>query len=297
MKKITKRFLKDCALLCASFLFLGSPAMASQAASVLTPQASGTTAYNSAKASIDVSNASEGYVMIKYTGTNPKVKIQITKNTTYTYDIANTGSYVTFPFSEGSGTYTIKIYENVSGTSYAQAASQSVSVSLSNELSPFLYPNQFCDFNAGSAVGAASDTLAAGITDPVVKVSAVYDYVVTNFTYDYNKAATVRAGYLPVVDSTLASKTGICFDYAAVMTSMLRAQGIPTKLVIGYAGSVYHAWVSVYAQGQGWIDNIIYFDGTSWKFMDPTFASSGGRSQETQNYISNPANYTAKFSY
>lgn len=297
MKRTVKRFTKGCALLCAAFLFLGNADITSRAATVYTPQASGTTAYNSAKASIDASNASEGYVMIKYTGSNPKVKIQITRNTTYTYDIANTGSYVTFPFSEGSGTYSIKVYENVSGTSYALAASQTVSINLTNELTPFLYPNQFCDFNAGSAVVAASDALIGEVSDPVAKVSAVYDYVVTNFTYDYDKAAAVRAGYLPVVDDTLASRTGICFDYAAVMTSMLRAQGVPTKLVIGYAGNIYHAWVSVYAQGQGWIDNIIYFDGTSWKFMDPTFASSGKRSQEIQNYISNPANYTAKFSY
>ncbi len=295
--RIKKHLAKSCALFCAAFLLGAFPCIKTQAATVYTPQATGAVAYNSSKVSIDVSNASQGYVMIKYTGSNPKVKIQITKNTTYTYDIANTGSYVTFPFSEGSGAYTIKVYENVSGNSYAQAASQTVSVSLADELIPFLYPNQFCDFHADSAVVAASDTLAGAITDPVAKVSAIYDYVVTNFTYDFNKAATVRAGYLPVVDDTLATKTGICFDYAAVMTSMLRAQGVPTKLVIGYAGSVYHAWVSVYAQGQGWIDNIIYFDGISWKFMDPTFASSGQRSAEIQSYISNPANYKAKFSY
>lgn len=291
------RFVKACVLFCTAFLVGTAPGMKSEAATVYTPQASGTTAYNSEKASIDASNASEGYVMIKYTGSNPKVKVQISKGTTYTYNISNTGNYVTFPLTEGSGSYTIKVFENVSGSSYAQAASQSVSVSLKNEFSPFLYPNQFCDFNAGSAVVATSDTLTAGISDPVARVSSVYDYVVTNFTYDHNKAATVQSGYLPVVDSVLASKTGICFDYAAVMTSMLRAQGIPTKLVVGYAGNIYHAWVSVYAQGQGWIDNIIYFDGTSWKMMDPTFASSGNRSAEIQAYISNPANYMAKFSY
>lgn len=295
--KIRKQLKLGGTLLLASFLVLSVPQSSAQAASVLTPQANGTTVFSSSKAIIDASNTSEGYVMIQYTGSNSKVKIQITKDTTYTYNISNTGSYVTFPLTEGNGSYTIKVFEHVSGNSYAQAASQTISVALNSELSPFLYPNQFCDFSAGSAVVAASDTLTAGLTDPVTKVSAIYDYVITNVTYDYNKAATVKSGYLPSVDETLAAKTGICFDYAAVMTSMLRAQGIPTKLVIGYAGSAYHAWVSVYAQGQGWIDNIIYFDGTSWKFMDPTFASSGNRTQAIQDYISNPTNYTAKFTY
>lgn len=292
------KLVKITSTLLLAFVFLfGQPQTQAEASAVLTPQASGSTVYNSAKASIDASNVSEGYVMIQYTGSNPKVKIQITKDTTYTYNIENNGSYVTFPLTEGNGSYTVKIFENVSGNSYAQAVSQTLSVTLTNELSPFLYPNQFCNFNAASAVIAASDALTAEIADPIAKVSAIYDYVVTNLSYDYNKAATVKSGYLPSVDDTLASKTGICFDYAALMTSMLRAQGIPTKLVIGYAGGLYHAWVSVYAQGQGWIDNIIYFDGVNWKFMDPTFASSGKRSPEIQTYISNPANYTAKFSY
>ena len=128
-------------------------------------------------------------------------------------------------------------------------------------------------------------------------MEAIYNYAVDNITYDNQKAATVQSGYLPNVDATLAQKKGICFDYAAVMTSMLRAQGIPTKLVIGYAGNVYHAWVSVYIQGQGWVDNIIYFDGTDWKLMDPTFVSSGKKSAEVLNYVSNPANYRQKFCY
>lgn len=58
-------------------------------------------------------------------------------------------------------------------------------------------------------------------------------------TYDKKKAQTVQSGYLPNVDQVLASKTGICFDYAALMTAMLRSQGIPTKLVVGYTGNVY----------------------------------------------------------
>lgn len=269
----------------------------SLAATVLTPKASGTTTYGNDKAIIDASHTSDGYIMIKYTGSNQKIKIRIKKDTEYTYDLNTSGQYETFPFTEGSGTYTVKIYENVSGTSYSQAVSESISVSLSNESTPFLYPNQFCNFNANSAIVPLADSLTAGITDPLKKVEAVYNYAVDNITYDNAKAASVQSGYLPNVDTTLSQKTGICFDYAAVMTSMLRVEGIPTKLIIGYAGEAYHAWVSVYIQGQGWIDNVIYFDGSTWKFLDPTFASSGKKSQSTMDFISNPTNYRAKFSY
>ena len=54
------------------------------------------------------------------------------------------------------------------------------------------------------------------------------------------------------------------------MAAMLRSQDIPAKLEIGYSGKVYHAWISVYIKDVGWIDNIIEFDGKSWKRMDPT---------------------------
>ena len=95
----------------------------------------------------------------------------------------------------------------------------------------------------------------------------------------------------------LKKKKGICFDYAALMTGMLRSQGVPCKLVVGYAGTAYHAWISVWVDGKGWIDNVIYFDGTQWKRMDPTFASGGNKSKSIMKYIGDGKNYTAKYFY
>ena len=53
----------------------------------------------------------------------------------------------------------------------------------------------------------------------------------------------------PDVDSVMAEKKGICFDYAALMASMLRSQGVPVKLVVGYTSQgVYHAWINVWSE-------------------------------------------------
>ena len=278
-------------LLAASLLSVPSLAQ------VRTPQASGTTVFSNGNAVIDASNASQGYVMVKYSGGTSRIKVRISKGTEYTYDLNTAGNYEVFPLTEGSGTYTIKVFQQVQGTSYAQVMSQTVTANIADSQSPFLYPNQFCNFNANSAVVAKAAELTGGISDPLAKVQAVYRYVIDHISYDYQKAASVQSGYLPVPDATLASGKGICFDYAAVMTSMLRSQDIPTKLVIGYTGGTYHAWVSVYLTGQGWVDNIIYFDGTNWRYMDPTFASSGKGDAAVSNYISNQANYQAKFTY
>ena len=268
-----------------------------QAANVRQPAADGTVTYGGDKAVIDASHASDGYLMIRYTGSADKIKIRIKKDTEYTYDLNTSGQYETFPLTEGSGTYAVQLYEHLNGNQYTLAVNQSIPVSLTDERSPFLYPNQFCNFNSQSAVVAAADNATAGITDTLKKVEAIYSYAVNNISYDYQKAATVQSGYLPNVDTTLAQKTGICFDYASLMTAMLRVEDIPSKLVIGYSQDTYHAWVSVYTDEQGWIDNLIYFDGSTWRFMDPTFASSGKGNSAVGEYIANPANYRAKFTY
>ena len=102
---------------------------------------------------------------------------------------------------------------------------------------------------------------------------------------------------MPDIDAVLAEKKGICFDYAALMAAMLRSQGVPTKLVTGYTGSSYHAWISTYSEETGWVEGVIFFDGTTWKLMDPTFASSGGSSEDIMEYIGDGKNYKEKYLY
>ena len=114
-----------------------------------------------------------------------------------------------------------------------------------------------------------------------------------NIVYDEEKAETVKSGYLPNVDETLKTKKGICFDYAALMTAMLRSSGIPTRLDIGYATNIYHAWISTYLEERGWVDNVIQFDGKSWTMMDPTFAADGG--DGIKDFITDSSNYNVQY--
>ncbi|MGN0712062.1 MAG: transglutaminase family protein [Anaerovoracaceae bacterium] len=273
--------------------------LANSTASILTPTASGKTVYTGESVTLDASNASQGYVMAKYDGSNQKIKIQITKakGTTYTYNINSRKAYEVFPLTEGNGVYSVKVFENLSGTKYAQVFAQDINVTLTNQYLPFLYPNQYVNFTANSEVVKKAADITSKLTDDITKVEAIYDYTVDNFTYDTAKANSVQSGYLPNVDSILKSKKGICFDYAAVMASMLRSQNIPCKLVVGYTGDVYHAWINVYTEETGWVDGMIFFDGKKWQMMDPTFASSGKKSEAILKYISNPSNYQAKYAY
>lgn len=268
---------------------------------LLMPEASGKVTYGSGTVTMDASNTADGYVMLQYAAqANVKIKVLITgpRSERYTYNLDANGKYVTYPLSDGSGSYTIGVYkQNPSTGKYATQYSKTLTVTLTDEFAPFLRPNQYVNYTESSACVPLAAQLTADCTGELDKLQAIYNYVVKNLSYDYNRAKTVQSGYLPDLDQVLSAKKGICFDYAALMTAMCRSQGIPTKLVVGYTGTAYHAWINVYTQANGWVDGVIFFDGSVWKLMDPTFASSSNSSAKVMQYIGNGSNYTAKYLY
>ena len=264
---------------------------------ILEPMASGLREERCDAAVVDYSNAEDGYIMVRYLEqTDRRLKVLLKgPSTTYNYNLSP-DQWTILPLSDGDGSHQAGIYRNTDGSKYACVMIAHFDVILKDEFAPFLRPNQYVNYLDAPESMKMGATLCAGMTDPLEKVAAVYDYVVENLTYDDEKAATVKSGYLPVLDEVLAAKKGICFDYAALMTAMLRAQEVPCKLVVGYAGSIYHAWISVWTEEDGWIDGIIFFDGHIWKRMDPTFASSSEDMAQTLDYIEH-GNYTAKYLY
>ena len=265
---------------------------------VLTPSADGVTVYQNDFASIDASNTSQGYVMVKYNGTNEKVKLQITcpDQSCYTYLVSDRGTYDTFPLTAGNGSYALQVLENVAGDTYTVSLTQSINVSIEDEFLPFLYPNQYVNFHADSKAVSKGSDLAKDTYSDLDVVQNIYNYVIKNISYDTEKAQNVSYGYVPDVDDTLSSKKGICFDYAALMTSMLRSQNIPTKLEVGYSGDAYHAWISTYIDDKGWVDDIIQFDGDTWQIMDPTLAATND-SAAVKKYVGDGSHYVVKYTY
>lgn len=265
---------------------------------VLTPSADGVNVYQNDFASIDASNTSQGYVMVKYNGANEKVKLQITcpDQSCYTYLISDRGAYDTFPLTAGNGSYALQVLENVAGDTYTVSLAQSINVSIEDEFLPFLYPNQYVNFHTDSKAVSKGSDLAKDTYSDLDVVQNIYNYVIKNISYDTEKAQNVSYGYVPDVDDTLSSKKGICFDYAALMTSMLRSQNIPTKLEVGYSGDAYHAWISTYIDDKGWVDDIIQFDGDTWQIMDPTLAATND-SAAVKKYVGDGSHYVVKYTY
>lgn len=264
---------------------------------VMVPQASGTKVAKNDSATIDLSNAAQGYVAVTSKINSSQTKLRISFNgddsSAYIYNLETPGKTEFFPLSLGNGKYNIAVMEHVRDSQYSIALSEEISLNLEDEFGPFLYPNQYVYFDAQSPAIALASELCQTAKGEISAVNAIYDYVISNITYDMDKAAAVQSdyGYVPDINQTLSVKSGICFDYGSLTAAMLRSQGFPTKLVIGYAGSAYHAWISVYTKSEGWIGRTIRFDGNSWVRMDPTFASSSTGNDEITAFIGDGSNY------
>ncbi|MBO5072486.1 MAG: transglutaminase domain-containing protein [Eubacterium sp.] len=275
------------------------PAAPVSAKTVIYPtKATGEVVEENDQCVIDYSNCKDGYVVVKYKQSTAKiVKAQVKKGKrTYTYTLCKQSEEV-LPLSEGNGTYKITVFLQLKGDSYATVGSASVDVKMSSKFAPFLRPNQYVKFNKSTKYVKKAASLTKKCKNDLAKVKKIYKYVIKNMKYDNKKAKNVKTGYLPNLNSLYKKKKGICFDYAAVMTAMLRSQGVPTKLVIGYTGNTYHAWINVYSKKKGWITGAIYISGKKWKLMDPTFASTGKSSKSIMKYIENKKNYKAQYSY
>lgn len=239
-------------------------------------------------AQADLSRLEDGVVRVRYTGEGEKrVKLQLTKTdgTDYNYDLNTGGDWEQFTLTEGDGEYTLRVLENVREDRYTPVFDCTLTLALRDPAAPFRQSSQFVSFTADSAAAALAEELTGGMETEGEKISAVFDYVVENLTYDGERAATVEAGYLPDVDDVLARGKGICFDYAAVMAAMLRSQGVACKLAVGWAGKQYHAWVEVPGETG------------EWGRMDPTFFSANRDDRKVLDFVSDPGNYKVRYYY
>ena len=109
--------------------------------------------------------------------------------------------------------------------------------------------------------------LTQGATSPYDKALRVQEYL--RVTYPYQLDVPAPPANRDVVDYFLFDAPGgFCSYYATAMAVMLRSQGVPARVVAGFATGEYdgllrkyrvpaksaHAWVEVHFPGYGWIE-------------------------------------------
>ncbi len=244
---------------------------------------------------IDISHVNDGYV-VAHASSASRLKFQVRcGDMVYNYDLPNDDTPTVFPINMGDGSYLFRIMKNTDGNNYVETDSVEADVALVSEYAPFIIPNQFCDYDESSACVAKARELTAGAQNQGEAVQAICEYVVEHVSYDTGKAGelSTTTGYIPDPDATLASGTGVCFDYASLGAAMLRSEGFPTKIITGYVspGDLYHAWIMVYVDGS-WQTGEFSVRPDTWSRVDLTFAASG-----STEFTGDGTSYTDRYVY
>jgi transglutaminase-like putative cysteine protease len=201
---------------------------------------------------VDISEISTGVITINNQSKDKVSKVRVINDKViYTYDYKNA---MKIPLQSGNGVYQVILYSLVGGTKYKQVAIEEVEYNADDGVSVYLQSNQMVNWNENmKAIKKAAD-LTEGLKSDSKKVAAIYNYIVSNYQYDNEKAKSVQSGYIPEVDDVFRNKKGICYDYSVLFAAMLRSVGIPAKVLMGTSTNVdgYHAWNQVYLNGK-WI--------------------------------------------
>ncbi len=114
-------------------------------------------------------------------------------------------------------------------------------------------------------------SIAANLKNP----KKIYDWVVDNLTYDYNRVniGNTRIGAAKVIENPASA---VCTEFSDLFISLARANQIPARELQGYAyttnsrlqplslsSDVLHAWVEYYSSDLGF-----------WIPVDPTWANT-----------------------
>ena len=123
---------------------------------------------------------------------------------------------------------------------------------------------------------ALARRLQAEHPDPGDYVSAVLA-MLHNEAYFYTLTPP-RLGENPVDDFLFDSKRGFCGHYASAFTVLMRAAGLPARVVTGYLGGSENPyggyWIVRQSDAHAWVEVWI---GGAWRRIDPTAAIASAR--------------------
>ena len=112
--------------------------------------------------------------------------------------------------------------------------------------------------------------ITQGTKNDMEKAHAIEQYLTKNYTYSLSTSPPPE-GVGPIEDFLFYSKKGYCEHYATSMVLMLRASGVPARIVTGFVGgepNEYGDYMIVrQSDAHSWIEAAV--DGV-WRRFDPT---------------------------
>ncbi|GAB3521493.1 transglutaminase TgpA family protein [Arthrobacter monumenti] len=197
---------------------------------------------------------------------------------------------------------------SIMGMDQSTTADQSYAVT---SISPVLTPETLADASAipsdaledpflelpedtPDLINETADEITSGVDNRYRKAMAIQNYLRSE-DFVYSETAPVQGGYdgssMDVVARFLEEKSGYCVHYSAAMAVMARAEGIPSRIAVGYAPGTAtgdtvtnrngeevpvfevdsddaHAWPELYFAGLGWVK----FEPTTSRGVVPDYA-------------------------
>lgn len=148
-------------------------------------------------------------------------------------------------------------------------------------------PSQYREFTEEQAphivftpyIRALVEELSKGITDPLEKARAFYDYITKNMKYTFMPSYFIMEN---IAETCARNLTGDCGVFALLFITMCRCAGIPACWQSGLAAEPDfcggHDWVCFYVEPYGWV------------FADPSYgiaAVRAGNEERRQFYFGN----------
>lgn len=218
-----------------------------------------------------------GVITVKYNNKDGnKMKILVTKDgedKNYAYNLEKGQNELDIPLTMGNGSYKIRISKNTTGNKYSVLETLVLDLKLTNEDEVYLQSNVIVDYELTDKAIKKAASLTKDCKTEAEKTEVIYKYIVENFLYDYEKIASLAAGYIPDIEIIYKNKKGICYDISSIIAAMLRSQGITVKLVTGYTPNItskgkqiYHAWNVIYdSKSKDWYTIDATYDVTMYK--------------------------------
>ncbi len=246
------------------------------------------------KAADSIDDKNNVTVEITFTNNEDTTVLILVENTSsgsntqrYYYKLDKGKNVVSVPLTEGAGKYKVRICRVRSDGKAVVLQTKEVDLSESAFGSVFEISSMVVNYKVKDSFIKKAETLTKSCKNDYSKIQKIYNFVVSNFSYDYEMLDTKAktSYYLPNNLSTYDRKLGICYDISCLFAAMLRSVGVEAKVVTGHTPNVkeYHAWNQVYDSGK-----------KKWYTIDATYDMClfSAKSSKKYDMVKNDSDYS-----
>lgn len=201
-----------------------------------------------------------GHITISGSTSKEKIKLLVIgEDKQVWYEVKlESGDFSEDIWFDSPGRYTVKVMVNEYDRKYSFGPS--LTVENTEKLNRYLIPSKHIESDEELIIKTARE-ITGGYGSDMEKAKAIYDWVIDNMEYDYDKFYKHSQGKYDNqygAANAISTGQGVCYDYSALMAALARASGIQAKVVEGGLNKGrlkgFHAWNEIFiSEKDSWI--------------------------------------------